>query len=142
MKFGVGVLVLLGLLVAAVLMQRNLRSKALEERHRAREAAQHEDGWSRVIVGNPSGAPLLGEGTPELPPPVGATLPTPPPPRDKTLVIETGMSLSRICEEHYGSSKGGLLEALAAYNGLESPSAIRVGQELLLPPRDKLAPKR
>jgi len=141
-KFGVGVLVLLGLLVAAVLMQRNLRSKALEERHRAREVAQHEDGWSRVIVGNPSGAPLLGEGTPELPPPVGATLPTPPPPRDKTLVIEAGMSLSRICEEHYGSSKGGILEALATYNGLESPSAIRVGQELLLPPREKLAPKR
>ena len=60
MKFGIGVLLLLGLLVAAVLMQRNLRSKALEERHRARSAAELEDGWSRVVVGAPSGAPLPG----------------------------------------------------------------------------------
>lgn len=141
MKFGIGVLLLLGLLVAAVLMQRNLRNRALEERHRAREAAMYEDGWSRVIVGTPSGAPLPGEVDPAAAKPleaIGATLPPPPPPVDKQVTVEAGMSLSKICEAHYGSSKGGILEAVARYNGLSSPGAIRIGQQLRLPPRESL----
>jgi nucleoid-associated protein YgaU len=144
-KFGIGVLLLLGLLVAAVLMQRNLRSKALEERHRARSAAELEDGWGRVVVGAPSGAPLPGEeGSFTEPAPAAGvvTVPPPPPPVDKRVRVEPGMSLSKICEEQYGTSRGGLLEALATYNGLESPGAIRVGQELRLPPRERLERKQ
>ena len=53
-------------------------------------------------------------------------------------MIAPGDSLSRICEQHYGTSRLEVLEALAHYNGLRSANQIRTGATLLLPDRDRL----
>lgn len=140
MKFGIGILLLLGLLVAAVLMQRNLRSKALEERARAREGVEYEAGWGRVIVGAPSGAPPAGS-NPTPPAAPQATTPKAAP-REFRLTVQSGQSLSKICQEHYGSARAEWVNRLAQYNQLSSPADLKAGQELRLPPLETLLAER
>ena len=126
----------------------------------ARESARFThpvpEGWVEVILGAPSGAdpirvPLwytrpadeqldLAESAPdagnleEHP----TFLPTPGRPPDFELEVGPGQVLSRIAVHHYGTSRPRLVEALARYNGLDSPDKLREGQRLRLPPIEDL----
>ena len=57
---------------------------------------------------------------------------------DFTLQIQSGMTLSQIAVDHYGTYLGGVLSALVRYNGLKNADDIRVGQTIALPDREKL----
>ena len=61
---------------------------------------------------------------------------------DFELVVSPGQTLSQICEDAYGTARGGLLQSLARYNGLDSPDKIRVGQKVLIPEKAKLVATR
>ena len=52
---------------------------------------------------------------------------------DFTMRVRPGQSLSVICQQHYGSARKDLVQRVAAYNGLDDPNRIRVGNELYLP---------
>jgi nucleoid-associated protein YgaU len=54
------------------------------------------------------------------------------------VVVKAGQTLSEICHEHYGSARQSLLLALAHYNHLETPDALREGQVIRLPPSERL----
>jgi nucleoid-associated protein YgaU len=96
-------------------------------------------GWGSVVLGAPSGA-LPPAAEPQAPAPAPAPVPAPvpeaPPPEARSfeLVVSPGQSLSTICKEHYGTASTALVEALARFNGLKSPDALRAGQKLELPP--------
>ena len=64
--------------------------------------------------------------------PVGDSLP------DLELLVPPGATLSEIAAEHYGTAAPALVAALAAYNGLTSPDALRSGTRLKLPSRERL----
>lgn len=113
-------------------------------------------GWSRVIVGRPSGAEPLdapprstmasvpNELRKELPKatPTGETNVTPLiQEREFELVVQRGQSLSKIAQAHYHSSRNDMLQALTAYNKLKDPGSLREGERILLPPIEKLLPK-
>lgn len=123
-------------------MQRNLRSKALEERARAREGVEYEAGWGRVIVGAPSGAPPAGSSPPQAPTPTPQAPSPSAPPREFRLTVQSGQSLSKICQEHYGSARAEWVNRLAQYNQLKSPADLKAGQELRLPPLETLLAER
>lgn len=57
---------------------------------------------------------------------------------DFTMVVRNGQSLSVICQEHYGTARKSLVDALAAYNGLPNADSIRVGDSLSLPAIERL----
>jgi nucleoid-associated protein YgaU len=127
-----------------------------------------ESGWIEVVVGAPSGAEPLpvpaampaglttapGQAAPQHTEPGPALQATPavqapadglPPPLaepeglpDFRLQVSAGQVLSRIARDHYGTAAVALVEALAAYNGMESPDQLREGQVLRLPPREVL----
>jgi nucleoid-associated protein YgaU len=104
----------------------------------ARQPAPAGDGWSRVIVGRPSGVePLLPIEAPQLP------RAAPREGRDAALgaarhEVQRGESLSVICQRHYGSARPSLVRALASYNGLADPDDLRAGRVLELPPVEAL----
>ncbi len=107
-----------------------------------------DDGWSHLILGEPSGAPALAVD----PPPAARTplpgngLPgppaeVPPPPTEGigfTYVVQPGDTLSQICSRFYedrmGRSLAELSRLVAEHNGLPSVDAIRAGDLLDLPP--------
>lgn len=64
--------------------------------------------------------------------PVGEQLP------DFTLEIRSGQTLSQVAQDHYGTYRSGVLEALVDYNGLKNANAITAGQTIALPEREKL----
>ena len=100
------------------------------------------------MLGTPSGATSIAPdisapkeivpSDPTIPPSAPAQPPLPTLQEDRELVIAPGDSLSRICEQHYGTSRQSVVEALARYNGLGSPNRIRTGAILLLPDFDRL----
>jgi nucleoid-associated protein YgaU len=59
---------------------------------------------------------------------------------DFELEVRAGQTLSQIAYAHYGTAPEALVKALATYNGLSDPDALRAGRRLLLPDRSKLAP--
>lgn len=154
MRLLLGLLILGGLFLVAANWQENLRSSVLKTRRLERGIPSHvdtmvngEDGWTTLVLGAPSGAesirpkdaappvPIIPDPTPD------SVIPQPPPPTiqpDQERTIAPGDSLSRICEQHYGTSRPRLVQALARYNGLSSPNQIRVGATLLLPDLDLL----
>ena len=115
-------------------------------------------GQGVIVVGRPSGAEPVTPPPPSHPPqapqsgkqetkptPDGAPPPRPAPTPDKpledfVLTIQPGQSLWKIAQSHYRRQDTALLEALARYNRLVSPDALRAGQQLHLPPLEKLAP--
>lgn len=114
--------------------------------------------WARVIAGAPSRAPRLlvdieplpepwtppdepepaVDEAPASPEPFGS--PAPPPPTIARRRVEPGLTLSEILLEHYGRQGPKLAAAVARYNGLADPDAVRAGRELELPPLEALAP--
>jgi nucleoid-associated protein YgaU len=100
-------------------------------------AADLPPGWGSVVLGAPSGAvPPIAE--PPAPAPAPVPAPEPPAAREFELVVSPGQSLSTICKEHYGTASVALVEALARFNQLKSPDAVRAGQKLRLPPLETL----
>jgi nucleoid-associated protein YgaU len=159
MRLLLGLLILGGLFLVAANWQENLRSSVLKTRRLERGIPSHvdttvngEDGWATLVLGAPSGAKsippknaappesITREPAPGAPNPESVT-PQPLPPTiqpDQERRIAPGDSLSRICEQHYGTSRPRLVQALALYNSLSSPNQIRVGATLLLPDLDLL----
>jgi nucleoid-associated protein YgaU len=154
MRLLLGLLILGGLFLVAANWQENLRSSVLKTRRLERGIPSHvdttvngQDGWTTLVLGAPSGAKSIrpkNAAPPESiiqgPTPEPVT-PQPLPPTiqpDQERTIAPGDSLSRICEQHYGTSRPRLVQALALYNSLSSPNQIRVGATLLLPDLDLL----
>ena len=106
--------------------------------------AEADPGWGSVVLGAPSGVEPYSPGTqPSAPAPAptpAPILPAPTPPlaHEFELTVSPGQSLSAICKEHYGSASVALVEALARFNGLKTPDAVRAGEKLRLPPLETL----
>lgn len=185
MRALIGLLVLGCLFVMAASWQ-NRTTADLKSRRSLRYAAPADAadtntaGWSRLILGRPSGAeplpipePVPGEGrpglpggasygggapgsgqstvrggTPEVSPstlrPVGVDATVAPRyARDFEYVVRNNDSLGVICQKHYDERPlHKLVEAVALYNDLKSPNAIRVGDTILLPDAAVLFPDR
>jgi nucleoid-associated protein YgaU len=104
-------------------------------------------GEAVLIVGRPSGAEPRPRSRPAPPPAPG---PDAGPPADDPLpedeaglgdylhTVQPGQTLSGIAHLRYGRSDPGLVQALADYNGLESPDRLRAGQPLRLPAAERL----
>ncbi len=120
-------------------------------------------GWGRIVLGVPSGAPATARAvpvnptnarpevddqgdTPSIAPPPLAPAPrsdldSPPPslwPQDQELIVRSGQSLSKIIATAYGRSTQSLVERLATYNGMENSNKLRIGQTLRIPTLEKL----
>jgi hypothetical protein len=159
----VGLLSLAVLFLAAARWQRRWTAAARAESAAARGATvvaegQPAEGWSRVIVGRPSGgepfprpsdAPAPRPARPAAPPPAvpaGPAGSTPNPaaaaPQRVLLTVQAGQNLASICRERYGTSRSEVVDAVARRNRLASPDLVREGQKLELPPLEELLPKR
>lgn len=115
------------------------------------ESGRLEEGWAAVVVGTPSGAepvPLETESEPaleaalleleledQLAPPTEA-----PVLGDFEMEVQPGQTLSGIAHAHYGTAPTALVQALADYNGIGDPNALRAGAWVLLPERERLIP--
>lgn len=152
MRALLGILILGGLFLTAASWQKN-QTKSLRAQRRAEyglptdasEVHANAD-WSVLVLGRPSGAQPLhdpergGEAAPiRAVPPSGDAPPDPPSVApDATHEVRSGEYLGGICDRQYGTSKPALVKAVARYNGLTSPDAIRAGDLLLLPDRSLL----
>jgi hypothetical protein len=144
------VALLLTLLVGALLLTAAWRrqSNSAVQGFVPGQEPKADDGWSHLILGEPSGAPALVVD----PPPAARTpiprngTPQPPPivplPHAEaigfTYVVQPGDTLSQICgrfyEDRMGLSLTDLSHRVAEHNGLSSVNAIRAGDSLVLPP--------
>ncbi|WP_145196994.1 LysM peptidoglycan-binding domain-containing protein [Planctomycetes bacterium Poly30] len=186
MRALIGLLVLGCLFVMAASWQ-NRTTAELQSRRSLRYAAPADAanadtaGWSRLILGRPSGSePLpIPEPPPSLRPgssmdfldgsatyrggeegsagvasrsavdpssirPVGVEATVAPRyARDFEYIVRPNDSLGEICRKHYDERPlHKLVEAVALYNDLKSPNAIRVGKTILLPDAAVLFPDR
>lgn len=178
MRLLFGILILLTLFSAAALWQRSWTNEARSSREPFPNSVQEPgsaaeaNGWSRVVVGRPSGGePYEGrmdsvQGSPtqdghgaqadgpiqpaqrdsrgtEVPSPAPTPAPAPAQPeKDVVITVKAGQTLSEICRDRYGSSRVELVLALARYNHMAGPDEIREGQELLIPSLDSLREAR
>lgn len=158
MRVFLGGSVLVLLFLAASLWQRSWTSAARAERSAERGdpgavLSEVPAGWSRVVIGRPSGAEPHRGANPQIPPSdsqVGAQPRPPAPPTPQApaaptsssrVVVQSGQNLTRICREHYGTARAEVVAAVARHNKLASPDALREGQPLELPPLDQLLGK-
>jgi len=114
-------------------------------------------GWGVVVLGDPSGAepvePVHARGAARaLPKSVrpGELLASPAEAArawqelearalaDYEITVRAGMTLSQLARAHYGEASTAIVEALAHYNGLDSPDALEAGTTLRLPERERL----
>ena len=149
MRALIGLVVLGTLFVMAASWQSRMTSELRKDRSQrynvADDSASGQEGWSRLILGRPSGVdPLLipepqGPAVsfpPQLTPPPAAPDPAPAPRfrPDRVHRVRANEVLGKICQEHYDVRPlDAVVEAVATYNELASPDDIREGQELLLP---------
>ena len=168
MRLLLGVLILIALFSAAALWQRSWRAEARSSREIFLDSPQgtnstaRGDGWSRVVLGRPSGGEPYEERSEVDPKAVPAATGDDPPggPResrqnhapeteapsrdphalekDVVVTVEAGQTLSGICHEHYGSARVELVLSVARYNQLSGPDEIREGQVISLPTVEKL----
>lgn len=165
MRALLGLLLLLLAFAAAALWQggrlERLRARAGPPRGTTSEVP--DDGRVHLVLGRPSGAPPLlatsgaGDEDQGLDPPLVTTgrsgkkisperagRPPDAPaavtsPQVFELRVRPGQTLSVICEEFYGTSRGGIVDRVAHWNGLTSPDRLRAGSVLELPPWESLA---
>jgi len=147
-------------------MTSKLRGDRAQRYNIASDSVAGQEGWSRLILGRPSGAdPLpLPEPSPEdqvlasgagneAPgsSPTGRVQPRPESapgagPRyrpDELHVVQPNEVLSTICQKHYEVRPLHLLvERVATYNDLKSANDIHIGDELRLPDAAVLFPDR
>ena len=153
MRALLGLLLLAGTFLAATgwQMNRSRSVKAAREQQHGLTGAPRDPAWSLLVLGPASGAdpipvaaaPAQAPAEPEWTSPP-ADLPLSPAPTsthyapDYRYVVQAGDVLSRICKQHYGTARSALVSAVAHYNGLPTPDAIRVGEAVLLPDRTRL----
>lgn len=147
----------IAVLIAAFVLAWRIQERWSADRREERDAAYARpsdealpEGFSRAVVGRPSGAPAV-----DVPP---AARPSnssesnrdtarpeskrqgssgnDPKSGDVTrrYVVADGDSLSKICAAVYGTARKEVVDAVARANGLADSGSIRVGQELVLPP--------
>lgn len=155
MRALIGLLLLVGIFLIATGLHGSRTRRAREARELqhglAGDPASSE--WSMLVLGTGSGAepipgaePLSDSQAPDepvwyQPPPQGAAPASPSTPRyspDYRYIVQKGDVLGRICRQHYGTARMQLVEAVARYNGLETPDAVRIGDAILLPDRTLL----
>ena len=166
MRLLFGVLTLLALFAAAALWQRSWTTEARSDRAPfpgagGATAAGSGDGWSRVVVGRPSGGEPYANGPESAPAPRAPGVldtgvhaqPAPAPPApdaappptepaaDAVVDVQAGQTLSEICRIRYGTARPALVLAVARYNHLAGPDEIKEGQRIRLPEAGKLAEK-
>lgn len=172
MRLLLGALILLTLFSAAALWQRSWTKEARSSREpfpsspQERTPAVPGDGWSRVLLGRPSGGEPHVERTDAASggPPRGTheesheslrdrrhdlaqgteSSSTDPraPEEDVVVTVQAGQTLSEICRDRYGSARLELVLAVARYNHLARPDEIREGQRILLPASERLRAER
>jgi len=150
----------IAVLVAAFVLAWQLQDRWANARRAERDAAYsrvtadgtgNPEGFGRVVVGAPSGAdPILGQqhqnvgtGPGASPRAVGAepqksANPAPGATTMRRHVVRKGESLSKICAAFYGTARKEVVDAVARANGLTNSSAIREGQELVMPTLEEL----
>lgn len=153
MRVFLGLLVLTSLFLMAAFWQKGITQR-LEAKRELEQGwsvvtGDGQDRWVKLVVGRPSGAepmatPIHLQGTPTWPPqgqdPVDP-VPTPQPVvPDVTYVVQSGDVLGTICQERYGTAKPQVLQAVAEYNELSDPDALKLGQVLALPSLEVLFP--
>ncbi|MEC8495556.1 MAG: hypothetical protein VXZ39_11560 [Planctomycetota bacterium] len=158
MRALIGLMVLGTLFVMAASWQSRMTSELRKDRSQrynvADDSAPGQEGWSRLILGRPSGAdplliseprgPVASFSLQEAPRPVRPD-PTPAPRfrRDRVHRVRPNEVLGKICQENYEVRPlATVVERVAIYNDLASPNDIREGQELLLPDPAVLFPER
>lgn len=157
MRALIGLVVLGTLFIMAASWQSRMTSELRQDRSQrynvADDSAPGQEGWSRLILGRPSGAdPLrvLESGGPAVTfsPEVTPGPPTPDPEPayryrgDRVHRVRSNEVLGKICQEHYEVRPlDAVVAAVATYNELASPDDIREGQELLLPDPAALFPE-
>lgn len=163
MRALLGLLILGSLFVMAASWQLRTTSDLRDSQSKRYNVASDTElggpGWSRLVLGRPSGAdplaipePARDPGRPpapgtdgildDLPPPV----PAPPPvrlPPDRVYTVKKNEVLGTICQKEYEVRPlHDLIQRVARYNNLASAGDIREGQELLLPDARVLYPDR
>jgi nucleoid-associated protein YgaU len=149
-----GWLLLISLAALAGLVQSRFTESVRAEREeilRARGARTGpDDGWSQVIVGEPSGAeaadiewypqpePAAPQTDPEFEEGAPPELATEADERTWQVRISSGMVLSKLCAEAYGRGTPQIVAAVARYNGLDDADHLAVGDVILLPPYSEL----
>lgn len=159
MRALLGLLVLGSLFVMAASWQ-NRTTAGIQDRRAQRygipdDSAAGTDGWSRLVLGRPSGAdpirlpepvgpapdPTPGPGTGGVTPPIEP--PVTPIPRDFEYEVKPADVLGVICQRHYDVRPlAAVVEAVSRYNNLKSADDIRAGKILLLPDPAVLFPNR
>ena len=145
MRTLLGLLILGGLFLMAAAWQRNQTEELRAERSQRygipEDPAGEEPGWDTLVLGRPSGAQPIPSAERQDPawenwtdPDVATQSEAQPPVlQEYRYEVQSGDVLSRICAKHYGTSRASLVNAVAHYNGLGSPDAIRAGKIILLP---------
>lgn len=173
MRALLGLLVLGALFIMAASWQNRMTSRLREDRSQrynvASDSVAGQEGWSRLILGRPSGAEPLplpdplpedqqlaygaGGGAPgELDPgdqsqggipPIAPSASGPRYRPDDRHVVQKDEVLSTICQNHYDVRPLHLLvDRVAIYNDLKTANDIRIGTELRLPDPAVLFPDR
>ena len=145
MRAFVGLTILVTLFAMAVAWQDRWTEGLARERDHIRTtpelAASPADGWSRLIIGRPSGAPVpvpqpvfleRGEEEPEDESPL-ENWDEPAFAQDTEHVVAPGEVLGTICQKHYGTARMDLVNLVAKYNRLADADDIRLGQTIRLP---------
>lgn len=145
MRTLLGLLILGGLFLMAATWQRNQTKELRAERSRLygipEDPSSERPDWDTLVLGRPSGAQPIPSAEQLDPVWENWTDPDddtqgdagPPVSQEYSYEVQPGDVLSRICSQHYGTSRASLVLAVAHYNGLDSPDAIRAGKILLLP---------
>jgi nucleoid-associated protein YgaU len=147
MRVALGLTLLVGALLLAAAWQRDSLNSE-DPGYVPGQEPENDDGWSHLILGEPSGAPALIVDPPpsprtspgeNAPPESQAGIPTKPRAAiGFTLVVQEGDTLSHICSQFYEDRKGlslkELIRLVAEHNGLSSVDAIRAGDPLVMPP--------
>lgn len=136
----------IAVLLAAFVLAWRIQERWAAERRDERDAAygvasESEDGFGRVVVGEPSGAAPIVVTPPPAARPASGAAPVPTSAGADRLrhhVVQSGESLSKICAAYYGTARKDVVEAVARANGLSSPETVRAGQRLVLPPLTEL----
>mgnify|MGYP001297500081 CR=1 FL=1 len=116
--------------------RRELAAQVADGRYGETPAGLLPAGTARLTLGAPSGAAPLEQSASDEVADAGDF--EPPELPDFALTVHQGQTLSGIAQAHYGTSEKGLVQALAAYNGLAHADQLAAGDRLLLPDVEKL----
>jgi len=166
MRALLGLILLVGIFALAAFWQdRWTRGLARARDHQIAHAAPSsglETGWSRLVLGRPSGADpvvlpdpptherapegALRQGETQVSPGVGLDSAGPDGQRreyapDMVYRVRKDDYLGKICKRYYGTARPTVVDGVAEYNELASSDAIREGQMLLLPDLARLLPE-